>query len=176
MAFLIGIIVSFCVYVSIGIFLFRKVKSSEEYYVSGRSGNTLMITGTLVASFLSTVSFMGEAGFSYEGYPILLLILVIFNASGYIFGVFLFGRYLRRSKSLTVPEYFGNRFHSKKVRLALLLLQFLAYLHTWLLLLKESSGFVGRGFWCFISDSLDNHVASLFIIYDPIWGERRYGK
>ncbi|MED4689687.1 sodium:solute symporter family protein [Peribacillus frigoritolerans] len=118
MAFLLGIIISFCVYVSIGIFLFRKVKSSEEYYVSGRSGNTLMITGTLVASFLSTVSFMGEAGFSYEGYPILLLILVIFNASGYIFGVFLFGRYLRRSKSLTVPEFFGNRFHSKKVRLA----------------------------------------------------------
>jgi len=117
LAFIIGIIVSFCVYVSIGIYLFRKVENSEEYYVSGRSGNTLMITGTLVASFLSTVSFMGEAGFSYDGYPILLLILVIFNASGYILGVFLFGRYLRRSKSLTVPEYFGNRFHSKKVRL-----------------------------------------------------------
>lgn len=114
MAFLLGIIISFCVYVSIGIFLFRKVKSSEEYYVSGRSGNTLMITGTLVASFLSTVSFMGEAGFSYEGYPILLLILVIFNASGYIFGVFLFGRYLRRSKSLTVPEFLVTAFIQRR--------------------------------------------------------------
>lgn len=118
MAFTIGIVVSFIVYVCIGLFLSRKVKSSEEYYVSGRSGSTLMITGTLVASFLSTVSFMGEAGFSYDGYPILLLILVIFNASGYVFGVFLFGRYLRRSQSLTVPEYFGNRFQSNKVRMA----------------------------------------------------------
>ncbi|MED4726538.1 sodium:solute symporter family protein [Aneurinibacillus migulanus] len=118
MIFTLGIIVSFVVYVLIGFFLSRKVKSSEEYYVSGRSGSTLMITGTLVASFLSTVSFMGEAGFSYDGYPILLLILVIFNASGYIFGVFLFGRYLRRSRSLTVPEYFGNRFQSNKVRMA----------------------------------------------------------
>ncbi|WP_042345488.1 sodium:solute symporter family protein [Bacillus massiliigorillae] len=118
MAFVIGIIVSFLVYISIGLFLFKKVSNSEEYYVSGRSGNTLMVTGTLVASFLSTVSFMGEAGFSYDGYPVLLLILVIFNASGYILGVFLFGRYLRRSQSLTVPEYFGNRFNSKKVRLA----------------------------------------------------------
>lgn len=118
MIFTIGIIVSFILYVLIGIVLSKKVKTSEEYYVSGRQGSTLMVTGMLVASFLSTVSFMGEAGFSYEGYPILLLILVIFNATGYIIGVFFFGRYLRRSKSLTVSEYFGNRFQSNKVRMA----------------------------------------------------------
>lgn len=118
MIYTIGIIVSFIIYILIGIVLSRRVKDSEEYYVSGRKGSTLMVTGTLVASFLSTVSFMGEAGFSYEGYPILLLILVIFNVTGYVFGVFFFGRYLRRSKSLTVPEYFGNRFQSNKVRMA----------------------------------------------------------
>jgi Na+/proline symporter len=118
MIYTIGIIVSFLLYALIGVFLSKRVKNSEEYYVSGRKGSTLMVTGTLVASFLSTVSFMGEAGFSYEGYPILLLILVIFNATGYVIGVFCFGRYLRRSKSLTVPEYFGNRFQSNKVRMA----------------------------------------------------------
>jgi sodium/pantothenate symporter len=117
MVFIVGIIASFIIYILIGVVLSKTIKSSEDYYVSGRSGTTLMITGTLVASFLSTVSFMGEVGFSYEGYAIPLLVLVIFNASGYIFGVFLFGRYLRRSKSLTVPEYFGNRFQSKKVRI-----------------------------------------------------------
>ncbi|MCZ2257343.1 sodium:solute symporter family protein [Sporosarcina sp. G11-34] len=117
MVFIVGIIVSFIIYVLIGVVLSKTVKNTEDFYVSGRSGTTLMITGTLVASFLSTVSFMGEVGFSYEGYAIPLLVLVIFNASGYIFGVFLFGRYLRRSKSLTVPEYFGNRFQSKKVRM-----------------------------------------------------------
>ncbi|MEY9970685.1 Na+/proline symporter [Lysinibacillus sp. RC46] len=117
MVFIIGIIVSFILYIAIGAILSKNVKNTEDFYISGRSGSTLMVTGTLVASFLSTVSFMGEAGFSYEGYPIPLLILVIFNGSGYIFGVFLFGRYLRRSKSLTVPEYFGNRFNSRKVRL-----------------------------------------------------------
>ncbi|KKB33213.1 sodium:solute symporter family protein [Bacillus thermotolerans] len=117
MIYTIGVICSFLIYVLIGIVLSRRVKNSEEYYVSGRNGSTLMITGMLVASFLSTVSFMGEAGFSYEGYPILLLILVIFNATGYVIGVFFFGRYLRRSKSLTVPEYFGNRFQSNKIRI-----------------------------------------------------------
>jgi Na+/proline symporter len=117
MVYTVGVIVSFVLYVLIGYLISKKVTNSEEYYVSGRNGSTLMVTGTLVASFLSTVSFMGEVGFSYEGYPILLLILVIFNASGYVFGVFLFGRYLRRSQALTVPEYFGNRFQSNKVRM-----------------------------------------------------------
>lgn len=117
MVFIVGIIVSFIIYALIGVVLSKTIKGSEDYYVAGRRGTTLMITGTLVASFLSTISFMGEVGFSYEGYAIPLLFLVIFNASGYIFGVFLFGRYLRRSNSLTVPEYFGNRFKSKKVRM-----------------------------------------------------------
>ncbi|OUM84669.1 MAG: hypothetical protein BAA01_05895 [Bacillus thermozeamaize] len=118
MVYTIGVLCSFMIYIALGVYLSRRVKTSEEYYVSGRNGSTLMVTGTLVASFVSTVSFMGEVGFSYDGYPILLLILVIFNASGYVLGVFLFGRYLRRSRSLTVPEFFGRRFHSNKVRSA----------------------------------------------------------
>lgn len=118
MIYAIGIIISFVIYIIIGSVLSRKVSSVEDYYVSGRNATTVMITGTLIASFLSTVAFMGEVGFSYDGYPIVLLILSIFNASGYVFGVFLFGRYLRRSNSLTVPEYFGERFHSTKVRRA----------------------------------------------------------
>ncbi|RST71230.1 sodium:solute symporter family protein [Siminovitchia acidinfaciens] len=116
MAFSIGILVSFVIFMVIGIGLSRKVSSVEEYYVSGRNAGTLLITGSLVASFLSTVAFMGEVGFSYDGYPILLLILTIFNASGYVFGVLFFGKYLRRSKALTLPEYFGKRYDSSKVR------------------------------------------------------------
>lgn len=118
MIYIVGIIISFIIYILIGLFLSKRVKTSEEYYVSGRGGSTLMVTGTLVASYLSTVAFMGEAGFTYDGYPIILLILVIPNACGYVIGVLFFGRFLRRSKSLTVPEFFGNRFNSNKVRLA----------------------------------------------------------
>ncbi|GIN21388.1 sodium:solute symporter family protein [Siminovitchia fordii] len=116
MAFSIGILISFIIFIGIGIGLSRKVSSIEEYYVNGRNASTLLITGSLVASFLSTVAFMGEVGFSYDGYPILLLILTIFNASGYVFGVLFFGKYLRRSKALTLPEYFGKRYASSKVR------------------------------------------------------------
>lgn len=118
MVYLIGILIGFLAFTLIGVFLSKKISNVEDYYVSGRNAPTVLITGSLVASFLSSVTFMGEAGFSYDGYPIIQLTLVIFNASGYVLGVFFFGRYLRRSKALTVPEYFGKRFNSKKMRRA----------------------------------------------------------
>src|SRR5699024_7188001 len=35
---------------------------------------------------------------------------------GYLIGVLLFGRYLRASTALTLPEFFGDRFHSRRLR------------------------------------------------------------
>ncbi|RYG73197.1 sodium:solute symporter family protein [Lentibacillus lipolyticus] len=116
--YLIGILVGFLIFVLIGVLLSKRISNVEDYYISGRNAPTILITGSLVASFLSSVTFMGEAGFSYQGYPIIQLILVIFNASGYVLGVFFFGKYLRRSKALTVPEYFGKRFNSNNIRKA----------------------------------------------------------
>ena len=39
-------------------------------------------------------------------------------AMGYIFGALLFGRYLRRSRAITVAAYFGQRFNSQRVQTA----------------------------------------------------------
>jgi SSS family transporter len=118
MVYLVGVLVGILIFILVGLVLSKRIANVEDYYVSGRNAPTVLITGSLVASFLSSVTFMGEAGFSYDGYPIIQLILVIFNASGYVFGVFLFGRFLRRSNALTVPEYFGKRFNSKKIQRA----------------------------------------------------------
>jgi sodium/pantothenate symporter len=118
MIYMIGAIVSFVVYMSVGLIVSKKVKNIEDYYVSGRNAPTLLIVGSLVASYLSTVAFMGDASFSYEGYGLPLLIMSIFVLPGYIIGVMFFGRYLRRSRALTLPEYFGERFKSRGVRLA----------------------------------------------------------
>ncbi|WGW13539.1 sodium:solute symporter family protein [Saxibacter everestensis] len=107
-----AIIGSFALYLVIGAIVGRTVKNKADYYVAGRSAPTFLIAGTLVASFLSTVSFMGELGFSYDGYPVVMLILTAINISGYVIGVLAFGRYLRRSEALTVPEFFGKRFNS----------------------------------------------------------------
>lgn len=116
--YIIGVFATLVLYVIVGNYAGSRVKNMEDYYVSGRNAPTVLIVGTLVASFLSTNAMMGEVGFSYDGYPALLLWLVGINALGYVLGALFFGRYIRRSKALTVPEYFGKRFNSRKVQAA----------------------------------------------------------
>lgn len=118
MIYAIGAFVSFAIYTLVGLLVSKKVKNLEDYYVSGRNAPTFLIVGSLVASYLSAVAFMGDASFSYEGYAIPLLIMSIFVLPGYVVGASFFGRYLRRSKALTLPEYFGQRFQSPGVRIA----------------------------------------------------------
>ena len=116
MVFTAGVFTSFLVYIVIGVFVGRLVKDESDYYVAGRGAPALLITGSLIASYLSTVGFMGEVGFAYDGYAFPLLTMAAVNASGYALGVIFFGRYLRRSESLTVPEYFGKRFNSRALQ------------------------------------------------------------
>lgn len=114
--FAIGVFVTFIIYLVVGNYAGSKVHSAEDYYVVGRRAPTVLIVGTLVASYLSTVAFMGEVGFVYDGYVIPLLILIALNASGYVIGAVFFGRYIRRSEAMTVTEYFGDRFNSPQLR------------------------------------------------------------
>jgi len=114
----IGIVGSVLVYLFIGNYMGRRVKGIDDYYVSGRNASTLLIVGTLVASFLSTAAFLGETGFSYAGYSGVMLILVALNLFGYVIGAVFFGRYIRRSRAITVAEFFGKRFVSRRVQTA----------------------------------------------------------
>nr|WP_281373573.1 sodium:solute symporter family protein [Haloechinothrix aidingensis] len=104
------------VYVLIGYVVGRHVKTKSDYFVAGRKAPTLLITGSLVASYMSAVGFTGDVGLSYDGYPILLLILLVVSYTGYILGPLIFGRYLRRSNVLTIPEFLGKRFDSRRVQ------------------------------------------------------------
>ena len=62
----ITILISILTYVALGNYAGRKVKDVEDYFVVGRQAPTLLIVGTLVASFLSTNTFLGDAGFTYS--------------------------------------------------------------------------------------------------------------
>jgi sodium/pantothenate symporter len=114
--FLVGIVVSMLIYLGVGWYAGRKVKRLEDYYVAGRNAPTLLIVSTLVASFLSTNAFLGEVGMAYGGHAGLLVIVTLGNAAGYVFGALFFGRFLRRSRALTVPEFFGQRFDSHRMQ------------------------------------------------------------
>jgi sodium/pantothenate symporter len=111
-----AIIISMAVYLVVGNYAGRKVKHLDDYYVAGRQAPTLLVVGTLVASLLSTAAFLGEVGMAYSGHGAVVLMLVAVNVIGYTSGAVLFGRYLRRSRALTVAEYFGQRFLSRRVQ------------------------------------------------------------
>lgn len=157
MIYAIGALVAFTLFIIVGLVVSTRVKNLEDYYVSGRNAPTILIVGSLVASYLSTVAFMGDVAFSYEGYGIPMLIMSTFVLPGYVIGVLFFGRFLRRSRALTLPEYFGSRFNSRAVRLiaaVTLIIGITAYLVAVTqgagLLLAEITGF--------------NYIVSLIIV------------
>ena len=113
-----AVLVSLIIYIAVGNYAGRRVKKLDDYFVAGRRAPTLLIVGTLVASVLSTNIFLGETGFVYEGQAGPYLLWPPIGAMGYIFGALLFGRYLRRSRALTVADYFGQRFNSQRVQTA----------------------------------------------------------
>lgn len=111
-----GIVIAMIIFIVIGFLVSRKIKNAEEFYVAGRNAPVILIAGSLVASYASTGMFMGDAGTCYDGgfAPIILLSGML--SAGYIFGAVFFGRYLRRSKAYTMPEFFGKRYDSSAVR------------------------------------------------------------
>ncbi|MCW8845452.1 MAG: sodium:solute symporter family protein [Gammaproteobacteria bacterium] len=113
-----AILISLLIYIVVGNYAGRRVKKLDDYFVAGRRAPTLLIVGTLVASVLSTNIFLGETGFVYEGQAGPYLLWPPIGAMGYIFGALLFGRYLRRSRAITVADYFGQRFNSHRVQAA----------------------------------------------------------
>ena len=111
-----AIAASLIVYLLVGNYAGRRVKHLDDYFVAGRNAPTLLIVGTLVASIMSTNAFLGETGFVYDGQAGPYLLWPGIAATFYVWGALFFGRYLRRSRALTVAEFFGQRFQSQRVQ------------------------------------------------------------
>ena len=116
-AYLIGVIIALIVFIVVGVLAGRRVKTTSDYYVAGRKAPVILIVGSLIASFLSTGAFLGDTGEVYGGFFMGIVIVGILQASGYVYGANLFGKYIRRAEVNTVPEYFGKRFSSKRLRM-----------------------------------------------------------
>ena len=78
----------------------------------------MLIVGTLVASVFSTSIFLGEAGFTYDGWMGPYILLPGIAGAGYVYGALLFGTFLRRSRATTVADFLGQRFQSRRVQQA----------------------------------------------------------
>lgn len=112
-----GVFISLVMFIAIGIAAGRRVKDINDYYVAGRKAPVILIVGSLVASFLSTGAFLGDTGEVYSGFFMGIMIVGVLQASGYVYGAHLFGKYIRRAAVNTVPEYFGKRFASHRLRI-----------------------------------------------------------
>lgn len=115
--YFLGMCISMVVYIVIGLAVSRKVKDANDFYVAGRKAPVLLIAGSLIASYTSTGMFMGDAAQCYEGAFTPIILFAGMQSAGYIVGSVFFGRYLRRSDVLTIPEFFGKRFDSKPLRI-----------------------------------------------------------
>ena len=115
--YLIGMTVTIVLYVIIGALISRRVKNADDFYVAGRNAPTMLITGSLVASFIGVGLFMGDVGESYSGFFAPIITAVGFMSVGYVIGSVFFGRYLRRSGVMTIPQFFGKRFDSKSLQM-----------------------------------------------------------
>ena len=110
------IAISILVYIAIGNYAGRGIRNLDDYYVAGRRAPTLLIVGTLVASVMSSTMFLGEAGFAYETQAGPYVLFPQAAAIGYVLGALFFGRYLRRSRTNTLAEFFGQRFNSGRIQ------------------------------------------------------------
>ena len=115
--YLVGMIITMIAYICVGALISRKVKNANDFYVAGRNAPAFLITGSLVASFIGVGLFMGDVGESYSGFFGPIMVAVGTLSVGYIFGSIFFGRYLRRSNAMTIPQFFGKRFDSKAMKM-----------------------------------------------------------
>ncbi len=105
-----AIAISVILYLLVGNYAGRRVKGLDDYFVAGRQAPTVLIVGTLTASFLSTNTFLAETGMAYTFWAGPWILFPPLMVMGYIYGALFFGRYLRRSRAITVADFLGQRF------------------------------------------------------------------
>ena len=115
--YFIGMLISMILYIALGIVISRRVKDANDFFVAGRQAPTILIVGSLVASYCSTGLFMGDVGEAHSGFFAPFIMTVLMQVGGYVLGSVFFGKYLRRSEALTIPEFFGWRFNSRPLRI-----------------------------------------------------------
>jgi SSS family solute:Na+ symporter len=107
------IILYFLMMVAIGFYVYRRrqASSNDGFFVANRSGNTLLIAGSLCATFIGSSVVIGMAGRGYRmGLPGVWWLLV--GAIGLlILGIF-FARKVRKFGLYTLPELIEKQYGS----------------------------------------------------------------
>ena len=108
------------VFLLVGSWLLRRfVRGMADYYVIGRRANWFIYACTLLATWISMWTLMGGPGLVWKGWgPFTIQAFYIGSAIGITFCTFVLAPALRRARYLTLPDFFAERFASRRVRSA----------------------------------------------------------
>jgi len=164
------IILYFLAMVSIGAYIYRKRQAStnDGFFVANRSGSTLLIVGSLCATFIGSSVVIGMAGWGYSmGLPGAWWLLV--GAVGlFIMGLFL-ARRVRRFGLYTLPELVEKQF-GREAGLAASVLIVVA----WIAIVAAQIIAAGNVLTLFIPLELSHLMAMsafVFVLYTVLGGQ-----
>lgn len=104
---------SFAVY--IGIAIWSRAGSTNEFYVAGGGVSPLANGMATAADWMSAASFISMAGLiSFSGYD--GSVYLMGWTGGYVLLALLLAPYLRKFGKFTVPDFVGDRYYSNKAR------------------------------------------------------------
>ena len=109
------IIVGFTFLLYMGIAIWARAGSTQEFYVAGAGIHPIANGMATAADWMSAASFIGMAGMiAFMGYG--GAVFLMGWTGGYVILAMLLAPYLRKYGKFTVPEFIGDRFYSKTAR------------------------------------------------------------
>jgi len=106
--------ITFAIY--IGIAIWARAGSTEEFYVAGGGVNPVANGMATAADWMSAASFISMAGliafFGYGG-----AVFLLGWTGGYVLLAMCLAPYLRKYGKFTVPEFIGDRYYSQAARI-----------------------------------------------------------
>lgn len=106
--------ISFAVY--IGIAIWSRASSTEEFYVAGGGVHPIVNGMATAADWMSAASFISMAGLiSFMGYD--GSVYLMGWTGGYVLLALLLAPYLRKFGKFTVPDFIGDRYYSQTARI-----------------------------------------------------------
>ena len=110
------IIVGLTFMLYIGIAIWSKANSTNEFYIAGKGVSPLANGMATAADWMSAASFLSMAGIiAFSGYD--GSVYLMGWTGGYVLLALLVAPYLRNFGKFTVPDFIGERFYSTNARL-----------------------------------------------------------
>ncbi len=110
------IFAALALYVGAGVVVARRITNSDDFYIMSARGSTVLIVGTLAATYLSAVTLLGISGISYTQGPLVITATASFGAwLGTLLAVIYVGRKMKALNCRTMPDFFQWRFQNRAV-------------------------------------------------------------